>query len=410
MHLGVVSLFPPALNGISQYGWNVVHGLARTNRFSAITVLAQRLPRPSLAEMAPAHFDPAGQPGVRPGLVATRRLWSRDDLLSAVRLTRAIQAARPDVLWFNLDFMIFGTSRPANFLGLLAPAIVRRSSRPVVVTLHQIHEATPPNSIGAKNGRLTHLGLRTATRLLLRADVVCVTLRRYQQTLQAHYGAANVRHIPHGAFTPLELLPPPAPSSGDNLLFFGFAAPFKGLGHLLEAYERLKRRRPQVTLTIASTDHPRFPGYLARLQAGPRARNGSGPGGIRWLGPQTEAQLREVFAQARLVVLPYTATTGASSVLHRAAAFGRPVVASDLLDLRAAAEEEGLLAEYVPAGDAPALAVALETLLADRPRLAGIAAHNLEIMRSMTLDCTCAHYLELFERITRQTTSARPPC
>lgn len=42
-----------------------------------------------------------------------------------------------------------------------------------------------------------------------------------------------------------------------------------------------------------------------------------------------------------VVVPPYTATTGASSVLRRSAALGRPVVASDLPDLRADAEEAG---------------------------------------------------------------------
>jgi len=83
-------------------------------------------------------------------------------------------------------------------------------------------------------------------------------------------------------------------------------------------------------------------------------------------------------------------------VLHRAAAVGRPVLASDLPDLRAAAEEEGLLAGYVPPGDPQALAHALEALLADRPRQAAWAQHNLEMMRSMTLDQTCARYLELF--------------
>jgi glycosyltransferase involved in cell wall biosynthesis len=95
-------------------------------------------------------------------------------------------------------------------------------------------------------------------------------------------------------------------------------------------------------------------------------------------------------------VLPYSATTGASSVLHRAAAVGRPVLASDLPDLRAAAEDEGLLAGYVPPNDPPALAAALEALLADRPRQAAWAQHNLERMRGMTLAQTCARYLELF--------------
>jgi glycosyltransferase involved in cell wall biosynthesis len=280
---------------------------------------------------------------------------------------------------------------------LLAPLAARRSGRPLVVTLHQILEATPPRSIGAKNGAVTNLGLRVATHLLLRADAVCVTLRSYERTLRTHYGARNVHHIPLGAFDALEYLPYPADDLPDDILFFGSAAPFKGLTTLLDAYALLQRRRPRVSLTIAGADHPRFPGYLAGFQADVRARHGLDPTGVHWLGPQAEAQLRALFARARLVVLPYMATTGASSVLHRAVAYGRPVVASDLPDLRAVAEEEGLLADYVPPGDAAALAQTLEALLADRPRQALWAQRNLTSMRTMTLDRTCARYLELLD-------------
>ena len=391
LKLCVVSPFPPELTGIGEYGWNIVHGLARTGRFSAITVLAQH-PPPQAADLLPGrtHADPSS-------IVQARHLWVRDDLRTAPRLALAIRAERPDALWLNVDFTIFGASRPANFLGLLAPLVARRGSRRLIVTLHQILEASPPSSIGAKNGVLTNWGLRTATQLLLRADAVCVTLRRYAHTLRTHYGARNVHHIPHGALAALEYLSHLGEDTSEDILFFGFAAPFKGLTTLLEAYGQLKLRRPQVSLTIAATDHKRFPGYLAGLQAALGARNGSGPTGIRWLGPQTEPQLRELFARARLVVLPYTSTTGASSVLHRAVAYGRPVVASDLPDLRAVAEEESLLADFVPPGDAAALAHALEALLADRPRQALWGHRNLAAMQTMTLDRTCARYLELLD-------------
>lgn len=394
MNLCVVSPFPPDLNGISQYAWHVVHGLARTNRVRAITVLAEHPPRAGVVA------GPAAPAGSVP--ITTRRLWSRDDLLAAPRLARALTAARPDVTWLNLDFTMFGASRPANFLGLLGPVLARRLGRPLVVTLHQILEATPPTSIGAKNGRLTHWGLRTATQLLLQADGVCVTLRRYQAALAEHYQAHDVQHIPLGAAVPPEMLPHPPTAPPEDILFFGFAAPFKGLATLLDAFERLRAQRPHATLTIAGADHKRFPGYLAELQAAQAAvaaRHGQAPAGIRWLGPQSEAQLREVFARARVVALPYMATTGASSVLHRAAACGRPVVASDLPDLRAAAEEEGLRLDYVRPGDPAALAGALGRLLADPARQQALAEHNLRMMRPLTLEQTCARYLDLFDRV-----------
>lgn len=386
MHLCVVSPFPPELTGVGQYGWNVVHGLARTGAFRAITVLAQRSPAPELAATAVAS-----------PLVRTRRVWARDDVLAAVRLARQVRLERPDVVWYNLGYTVFGASRPVNFFGLLAPFIAYRLGVPLVITLHQIFDVTPPTSVGANNGHLTALGARTATHLLLRAGAVCVTLARYRRVLQTQYGVGNVHHIPHGSYVAPEALVHPG-HPPEDILFFGSLAPFKGVSTLLEAFARLQRRRRQATLTIAGSDHPRFPGYREALRQAALARNGAGPHGVRWLGALPESELRGLFAQARVVALPYLATTGASSVLYRAAGFGRPVVASDLEDLRAATDEEQLMIEYVPPANAAALAAALEGLLADPQRQADIARRNLQAMGRMTIEQTCARYIDLFEQ------------
>jgi glycosyltransferase involved in cell wall biosynthesis len=384
MHLCVVSPFPPELTGVGQYGWNIVNGLSATGAFRAITVLAQH---------AGARRS---EPGLN-SLVDVRRCWSRDDLLAGARLATQIRAARPDVVWFNLGYTIFGESRPANFLGLLAPALTRRLGVPLVTTLHQIFEVTPPRSVGAKNGHLTSLGARTATQLLLRAGAMCVTLGRYRQLLRDHYGAERVHHIPHGAYVAPEALPHPDVPP-EEVLFFGSLAPFKGLPVLLEAFERLRTRRPQVTLTIAGSDHPRFPGYGEALRAAHHARNGAAPGGVRWLGACPETDLRGLFARARVVALPYLATTGTSSVLYRAVSFGRPVVASNLADLRAATDEDQLRIDFVPPDNPAALAHTLEALLADPARRASLAEHNLSIMRGMSIEHTAARYLALFRQ------------
>src|ERR1700687_3071041 len=99
MKLCVVSPYPPDLNGIGEYAWNVVHGLAATARFETITVLTQRFdgraPNPVLSERANRG---------RPRAVRTRPLWARDEPLGAARLARAIYAEQADALWLNLDF------------------------------------------------------------------------------------------------------------------------------------------------------------------------------------------------------------------------------------------------------------------------------------------------------------------
>ncbi len=384
MHLGIVSPFPPEISGIGQYGWNVTQGLANTGRFQKITVFTGT---------ANGSID---SPSPTSPVIAAHRVWTRDDVASVMGLTRAIQAARPDVVWFNLGFTVFGSSRAANFFGLAAPLLTRRAGMPTIVTLHEIFEFAPPRALGAMNGQLTTWGARAATRMALSADAVCVTLRRYVAELHRRYKTGRVVHVPHGAFAAPEFLTHPADAPPREILIFATFAPYKGLPVLLEAFESLRRRDPHVTLVIAGSDHPRFPGYLADVRA---SLNGAHSNGVHWLGPQSESQLRDVFAQARVVVLPYTATTGASSVLHRAAAFGRPVIASDLPDIRAVAEEEDLRLEYVPSSNPPALAEALTRLLANPDRQRELAAHNLSVMQTMTLDHTCARYVELFARV-----------
>jgi glycosyltransferase involved in cell wall biosynthesis len=124
---------------------------------------------------------------------------------------------------------------------------------------------------------------------------------------------------------------------------------------------------------------------------------------IEWRKALSETELRGLFARASVVALPYLATTGASSVVHRAAAWGRPLIVSDLPDFRAIAREEGLLMDYVPPADPPALAAAILGLLANPERQAALAQHNVQTMRAMSLHATGARYAELLLRAARQT-------
>ncbi len=376
MRLCVVSPFPPEISGVGQYGWHLTAGLARTGRFEAITVLADQ-------------GRESGQPSPHPA-VTVRHLWRRDDPGAVVALWRALRTDRPDALWFNAGLTMFGRSRAANFLGLCLPALARRAGLRVVVTLHEVFEAARLRSLGLPNGRFTQAGAQAATHLLLGADAVGVTLRRYADLLHQRYGARNVHHLPIGAYTRVGLAPRPADAPPNDCLFFTSLAPHRGLEALLPAFQAARARYPEATLTIAGSEHPRFPGYSEQARADAR-----GLPGVRWLGPRGEAEVHALFAQTRVVVVPYLATTGASSVLSRAAALGRPVIASDLPDLRATAEEVGLRVVWTPPGDAAALARALVELLDYPARQAELARHNAEVMRALSLEVTSARYADL---------------
>jgi glycosyltransferase involved in cell wall biosynthesis len=386
MKLAIVSPFPPEISGVGQYGARLAEGLAHTRRFSAVQVFGNLTPNVSPNETGNGF--------------TIRRVWERDSAMALLRILRAVREWQPDAVWFNLGLSVFGRTRFHNFKGLLAPMLTARSGLPTIVTLHEIFEAVNLRALGAMNGRITHWGGALAMRSLLQADTLCLTLSSYVRVMRQNYGARNVVHMPHGAFdTPHFTELPPT----NRILIFGTFAPYKGLTELISIYRTLRQTDPTLTLTVAGNDHPRFPGYLAQTCA----QTGAIPG-IEWRMNVPEAELPALFQSASVVALPYTATTGASSVAHRAATHGRPVVTYALPDLQEVADEEGLRVEFVPVGDRTAFAERLQSLLNDRARCAAIGRANVAAIQPHTLEAMCKRYIDVFEGAIAKRAVKRP--
>ncbi len=207
MKLAIVSPFPPEISGVGQYGARLARGLAASGKFESVTVLANRGPHGQRRPEAPGDGAPA-----------VRRVWQRDWPASTPAILEALADLAPDVVWFNLGLSVFGRTRWANLLGLATPMLARARGWPTVVTLHEIFEAANLRDLGAANGRLTHLAGQAVTRMILRADTVCFTLRRYAAEVGRRYGATNVAHVPVGAYDPLEMLP--GPDGAEEVLVF----------------------------------------------------------------------------------------------------------------------------------------------------------------------------------------------
>jgi hypothetical protein len=94
MKICLVSAFPPSRGGLNEYGYHIAKELQH-NPLHSLTVLADELesPHPELPE-----FDVV-------------RCWSFGKLSNPMRLLRAIQDIKPDVVWFNLLFSTFVTIR-----------------------------------------------------------------------------------------------------------------------------------------------------------------------------------------------------------------------------------------------------------------------------------------------------------
>lgn len=374
MHLAIVGPYPPNITGISQYGYHVSQSLAQSSLFSQMTVLTGK---PALTGAVNVTAP-----------IQVKYAWQPNQFNAAHGIVRCLQQIKPDLVWFNLGTSIFGRSPLANLGGLLAPAWAGRLGFPTIVTLHELVELADLRGLNAPGGALAPYGARLLTRVALQADVVCLTMRRYTDWLARNRPRQTYFHIPIGAYHTPEMLPE---SKDASLLFFTTLAPFKGLEILLEAFQSLRDDYPQLTLTIAGTQHARFPEYAQRLQ-----NTVAHVPGIRWLGEVPEERVRTLFQESRIVVLPYKASTGSSSVLYQAATWGRAVIASDLPETHAVAQESGLEISFFQSGSVTSLRAQIKAQL-ENPSLRGRqVAHNFAAIQRNRPEDICHTYLRAF--------------
>lgn len=383
MHLTIVSPFPPAITGIGQYGYHVTRALANSGAFSRVTVLAGSV-----------H---GGQNPNHLGITKLEYCWQPGRAGARRTILAELKRLQPDLVWFNLGASVFGRSPWMNLSGLITPMFARRAGYPTVVTLHELVELTDLRALSAPGGPFSSWGARMLTEISTRADVVCLTMRQYADCLTQR--GLDCAHIPIGAYHQPDLLDE---TDSQELLFFTTLAPFKGLELLLEAFRILQSEYPALRLTIAGTEHARFPHYAHQLKA-----RFNGNGSTRWLGQVAEDDVMELFRRAQIVVLPYTASTGSSSVLYQAATWGRTVVASDLAEIRSLVEESGLRVEFFRNGDVPSLCAALRALLDSPSRRRSQAFHNFERINHTRPERTCTQYIRAFNRALKKRRSPK---
>ncbi|RPJ27778.1 MAG: glycosyltransferase, partial [Chloroflexi bacterium] len=351
MHLVIVSPFPPSITGIGQYGYHVTRALAHSGLFSHLTVLAGAAP----SREHPNHL----------GLTEVDYCWQPDSFQARQAILARVKQLNPDLIWFNLGASVFGKSPLSNLTGWLTPMSAMRWF-PTVVTLHELVELADLRTLNAPGGALAPLGARLLTKIATQADVVCLTMQHYADWLSAR--GTDCAHIPIGAYHEPELL---EETGTCELLFFTTLAPYKGLELLIEAFTRLRAEYPNLRLTIAGTAHTRFPNYARELKT-----SFNGAHGIQWLGQVSEDDVKGLFQRAQIVVLPYTASTGSSSVVYQAATWGRAVVASDLNETRKLALETDLQVQFFANNNLQSLCDSIRLLL-DSPSLRRTQArHN----------------------------------
>jgi D-inositol-3-phosphate glycosyltransferase len=243
-----------------------------------------------------------------------------------LRLACYAATARPKI------FHILWNNKFEFFDRTLLMAYYRLVGKRIVFTAHNVNDRKR-DSVDTYLNRLT---LRIQYHL---ADHIFVHTQRMKQELIAEFdiSGSKVSVIPFGinntvpntALTAVEAKRRLGIKQRQKtLLFFGNIAPYKGLEHLIAAFDDLVKRDSDYCLIIAGRPKKGSDSYWAKIQQ-MIARNDLDKQIIQRIEFIPDERIEEYFKAADAIVLPYTYIFQ-SGVLFLAYSFGLPVIASDV--------------------------------------------------------------------------------
>ena len=388
MKLAIVTAFPPSKVTLNEYGYHLVKNFAQKEDIDELVLITDYTEEPKQLD-----FDTQGCK------ITVKDCWKFNSYKNVWSVYKTIQQEKPDAILFNLQFMKFGDKKIAAALGLLLPMIFKLKGIATIVLLHNILEQVDLGSAGFTSNKLMQKVYNfigsTLTKILLKADLVAVTISKYVQILETKYKADNVLLIPHGSF---ETPPEPSfdlPKGPKKVMTFGKFGTYKKVEILIEAVEKIRKSTNEaIEIVIAGTDSPNTPGYLAGVQE--KYKHISN---ITFTGYVEESDVPVIFGESAVVVFPYTSTTGSSGVLHQAGSYGKAVVLPDLGDLGILVREEGYRGQFFNPTSVESLADAVEKIICNDAYRVELAKANYQAACSLPMETITDMYLQQFEAL-----------
>ena len=170
--------------------------------------------------------------------------------------------------------------------------------------------------------------------------------------------------------------------------------PHKGLPVMFEAFEKIRKEKSNVRLVVAGTNHPNYPDYLSQFKKAHIPN-------VEFTGYVPQDKLGSVFGRADVVVLPYNAAPGTSGVFHLACGFSRPVVASDLPEIKEIVSD-GASALLVPSGDVEALKDAVLRVLSNDGLARGMGEKNLAYAQKEDWSAVAKAYEDVYSAMLKR--------
>lgn len=296
------------------------------------------------------------------------------------RAAKALDAFAPGALVLKWWMPFFAPS----FASAVARA--RRNGTRVVLVCDNL----VPHEPKFYDGFCTRWMLRESDGYLVMSDAV-------ERDLDALKPGAPRRRVPHpfyaqfdrGRFT-RESARAKLGLAGDVALFFGYVRHYKGLDTLLEAWPKVRERRPGATLVVAGEFYEKPDRYEALAKA-------AGEGAVRMLNRYIpDDEVEALFRAADVTVLPYRSATQ-SGVTHVAYALGCPVIATRVGGI-AETVREGETGLTAPPEDPAALAAAVAGFF-ERGLGAAMAPHIARLQAEHSWAALAASTVDLVDEL-----------
>ncbi len=300
--------------------------------------------------------------------VTVRRCW-KFGYLAPFQILRAALKSKVDVLHLEYDVYLYGGVVSALLLPFVLRLIRRIHGTQIVATLHGIvsqrvvtREMLRENGFVLPYSRIGRAGFAAIYRLFNWAtDRIVVLEVKLAEILESEYGVPRKK---------LYVCPIPLMHEGRRprmedarvrcgideakvVLFFGYASYYKGLDVLLDALPAVRASVADVAVHVVAGRHPRLRGNerYETFYEGLCAKAAAAGANMHEFVP--EAQLADLLAAADVVVLPYTATYGASAALNTVFAARKPVLVSTFVRFDGALDCQ----TFVPERDACARSI-----------------------------------------------------
>lgn len=388
MKLAIVTAYPPSKVTLNEYAYYLTKHFRQHERITELILLTDVTTGAKDIEFT--------EEGCK---ITVKECWKFNSYKTIRSVNKAIKQTKPDAVLFNLQFMKFGDKKIAAALGLLLPLVCRIKKIPTIVLLHNILEQVDLKSAGFTENKVAQkiynfIGT-TLTKLILKADLVAVTMHKYVTTLENKYKVSNVKMIPHGTFEIPDKPEGDLPEGPLKIMTFGKFGTYKKVENMIEAVVEIRKKTGlNLEILIAGTDNPNVKGYLAEV-----AEKYKQIPQLTFTGYVEESDVARIFNESAVVVFPYTSTTGSSGVLHQAGSYAKAVVMPNLGDLKTLIEDEGYKGEYFEPTSITSLASAIEKIVTNDNHRKYLEDANYKAATAYPMKKITKIYIDEFEKI-----------